>query len=166
MFISLSPSFPSFLPSPSLMCCVILPTLFTGKGSYFRRGIVTQLSSDDLLAEVFWGFCEVNIRRSVLRQGFTSLGNSDDCCDIRGKWPLTRKGNRTVAGWHHHISIKFFWPLSVVPCKKNTLLLSFTSHHSIPIFLWPKSRLNIVLSNTFSLDSSLKVRDVSHSYIN
>ena len=40
-------SLPSFLPSPFLMCCAILPTSFGGKGPYLRP------SSDGFLADVF-----------------------------------------------------------------------------------------------------------------
>ena len=46
-------SFPSLLSSPSLTCLVILTMSFGGKGPHFRRWLVTQSSSDGLLAEVF-----------------------------------------------------------------------------------------------------------------
>ena len=37
-----TPSFPSFLPSPFMTCCTILPTSFGGKGSHLRRWLVAQ----------------------------------------------------------------------------------------------------------------------------
>ena len=36
-------SSPSFLPSPFLTCCAILPTSFGGKGPHLRRWLVEQL---------------------------------------------------------------------------------------------------------------------------
>ena len=37
VFDKITPSLPSFLPSPFLTCCAILPTSFGEKGSHLRR---------------------------------------------------------------------------------------------------------------------------------
>ena len=39
---SSTPSLPSFLPSPSLTCCAILPISFGGKGPHLRRRLVAH----------------------------------------------------------------------------------------------------------------------------
>jgi hypothetical protein len=46
----------SFLYFFILLLCAILPPSFGGKGPYLRRWLVTQPSSDGLLAEVIRGF--------------------------------------------------------------------------------------------------------------
>ena len=52
------PSFLSFLSFPSLACCTIIPTTWW---------LITHVSSEGLLIEVFWGFLsrKVTSRRSV-----------------------------------------------------------------------------------------------------
>ena len=60
--IFLTPSLSSFHPFPFLMCCAILPTLFGGKGPHLRRLLVTPLSSDGLLPQVFRGIHQPQIQ--------------------------------------------------------------------------------------------------------
>ena len=101
-------SFRSFPSSPFL-------TSFGGKGSFLRRWVVIQPSSDCLLIEVFRGFLRVNARRSLQSPRYhliitLIISDRRDCPNTRDKWPLARNPNSSW--WYRHTSIKHFFSRS------------------------------------------------------
>ena len=108
-----NPSILSFLLSPSLTCCMILPTSFGGKGPHLKWWLVTQASLDGLLARVFLGHKE-NARRSVHSPQYnlisaSSLANKHVWSDTWCKWPW-------LGTWRHYDpSLKLFWLQPMAP---------------------------------------------------
>ena len=116
-------SFTSFLPSPFLTCCAILPTSFGGKGPHLRQSPVAQplhqTVSQLRFSGVFLSF-KANARAGDLCTvpriiSLSSLSLATDVTDatLGESWPLV--GNPERSCWHRHTSLKLFWPQPIAP---------------------------------------------------
>jgi hypothetical protein len=96
-------SFPYFLPSPFLMCCVIIPTSFGERDliwgdDWSQSPFIRRSPSWGIL--VFSLSSKANARRPVHSPQDHSImtliiSNRHDWRDTRGKWPLARNPDRS-----------------------------------------------------------------------
>ena len=87
----------SFLPSPFLTCCAILPTSFEGKEPHLMRWLVAQLSSD----VSYLRFSRVFLSRNANARFHMIIA----LIIRRLTW---HSGQMTFVWWHRHTSIRLF----------------------------------------------------------